>query len=324
VDLQAGRFALTRDIAQALLDRRFQLSRWLAPAVRRPGEADSDSFLARQAVVEGDATTLALELLDPQGSLLAPRALAEITDSARDALLTEKVGASPLDLGRRLFAALDGLAFIAEIRARAPWSTVDQVWRRPPQSTEQILHPEKYRRHESPDDVGARLPGQLRGGWRVSYRDTLGELGTRLFLARAVLDYRAQRAASGWGGDRALLLRRGEPPSEGSDDSANAFAAWITTWDDVTDAEDFAGEASFTLVSLAGLDPQAIRSTPGHLQVAAGTGRLYLLERRGRTVGMLFGAPALAQKVLSELMSAAEPRPGRRAAGRRYGRARAR
>ena len=81
-DLSTDRLPWVRDIAQALLDRRFDLGRWLSvPFV--PGAAEgadhpfsSDALLARRAIPYGDATVQALEELDPEGNLPSPRALA--------------------------------------------------------------------------------------------------------------------------------------------------------------------------------------------------------------------------------------------------------
>ncbi len=328
VDLEADRFAWARDVAQALLDRRFDLTRWLAPPGRWSGYVDSDALWARQALVMGDATTQALEFVDPLGAIPSPRALGQMIAEVRATIIAENAGTSPLLLGHRLFVELDGLTFVALIRGRTPWSVVDAVWRRPPQSSEQILHLDKYDRNEKPDDVASRLPARLRGGWRPTYRDTLGELGVRLFLARAVDDYRAERAATGWGGDCALLLAEAPvPPATAATAVAAAtaaralavdatnFVAWITTWDDDTDAADFAVQAASTLAMLAGTTASGVSSpsTSGRFRAVDPLGRVYALQLRGRAVGMLFAAPANAEEVLSELLSAAGGRAGHRA-----------
>jgi hypothetical protein len=326
VDLGAARFALTRDAAHAVLDRRFGLQRWLAPAVRpraairaATGSAaglTSDALWARQALLEGDATVQALEHLDRYGRLPSGRALAAVAERVRAALVAEMAGAGALDAGRRLFVYLDGLAFVAAERARAPWSAVDALWSAPPASTEQIFHPDKYRKRERPDPVAARLPERLAGGWRLAVSDSLGELGVRLFLARALDDLRAYRGAAGWGGDQALLFGRAAT-DERSD--PERLAAWITTWDHEADAEDFAVLAAEVLGARAGAATTTTASAtassattapgeigePAPLRLTDPGGRLYALGRRGRTVAMLLGAPAGADGVLRELLDAA-------------------
>ncbi len=308
-DLSGGRFALARDVAQAVLDRRFDLSRFLAV----PATFSFDGMLARQAVVNGDATAQALEDLDPAGGLPSPRALGVIQEQVRTQIAAENPDASSLDLRRRLFVELDGLMFVAWFRSRLPWLSVDEIWRRAPESSEQILHPDKYERAEGPDDVGGRLPRQLgrtSDSWSVVYGDTLGEFGTRLFLEHVADPYRAERAAAGWGGDRALLLRKNNS-RDGDAGLSNTFVAWLTTWDDETDATDFATEATSALASLAGVPVPGDRLAAGRPRMKDAEGRLFALERRGRAVGMLMAAPATGGAALERLMSAAAGVPRR-------------
>lgn len=305
VDLEAERFPLARDAALAVLDRRFGLARWLTEGKPR-GRLNSDVALARQALAEGDATTQALEHVDRQGVLPAPRALAVIADGIRASMTAPSAGAAPvppsLATGQRLFATLDGLNFVAALRTRAPWSAVDKVWQSPPRSSEQILHPEKYERGDAPDDVGARVPARLRGGWKIVLADTLGELGTRLFLGRAVDSYRAERAAAGWGGDRALWLH---PGARKGDTGTDGIAAWLTTWDDESDAEDFAAEAALALAALARATPAEARPVSGKFRITDGDGAVYALERRHRAVALIFAVPPRAEALLGELAAAA-------------------
>ena len=91
-----------RDIAQALLARRFDLGRWLEvptvpgasdgagtldPTSSANGTANTDSLLARRAIPYGDATAQALEELNPQGNLPSPRALAGVVEALTPKLL---------------------------------------------------------------------------------------------------------------------------------------------------------------------------------------------------------------------------------------------
>ena len=312
VELEAARFPLARDAALAVLDRRFGLARWLTEGQPR-GRLNSDVALARQALAEGDATAQALEHVDPQGALPAPRALGVIADGIRTTLTAPAPGAAPLPpslaQGQRLFATLDGLNFVAALRARLTWAAIDKVWQAPPRSSEQILHPDRYERGDAPDDVGARVPARLRGGWKIAHADTLGELGTRVFLDRAVDGYRAERAAAGWGGDRVLWLR---PPARKGSTATGGFAAWLTTWDDESDAEDFAAEGALALAALARATPAEARPLSGKFRITDGAGALYALERRHRAVVLLFGAPSGTDGLLGDLTAAAA-KGGRRA-----------
>jgi len=321
--LEVERFGRWRDVAQALLDRRFMFERLLqtdAPAPAAGG--NSDATLARLALIEGDATVQALERLSPDG---APptRLLGEILAQTRRVIIGESSPGEPLDLARRLFAQLDGTAFVAGVRAREPWAVVDQVWGRPPESTEQILHPEKYWRHAPPDDLSSRLPAELGGGgWRAAFRDTLGELGVRVFLERVVGEHRAARAAAGWSGDRVALYRDASAGEAGSD---RELVIWLTTWDDVTDADDFAEQAAAVVGALAGapLDekpPSAVgrgtrprRDRARRWRQTDASGRVFLVDQRGSAVGMVLGAPPNLERGWPTIMEGVGGPPSTRA-----------
>jgi len=306
--LAAGAFARTRDIAQALLDNRFQVGRWLRDAAREADDGvQSDVALARQALWEGDATIQTLERTSPTGTLPPSRALRTQVEDLRQTITNESPGSAPLALARRLVVQLDGTTFVAAARVRLPWSAVDGMWARPPASTEQILHPDRYERGDVPDAVGARLPRRWSPAWRVAFADTLGELGVRAFLLRAVGDYRAERAAMGWGGDRAILFRQ---QGKGDAVAPAEFVVWVTTWDGVTDAQDFAEQASVSLAALAGAPLEKVvtrsrRPVPRRWRGLDAKGRLFALEERGGAVGMLVGAPPEAESFLAKLMTAA-------------------
>jgi len=322
--LELERFGRWRDLAEGLLDRRFTFERLLrTDAPVSPEGRHSDATLARLALIEGDATVQALERLSPDG-LPPTRLLAEIVAQSRQVIAGESSPGEPLELARRLFLQLDGTAFVAGVRAREPWSVVDQVWERPPESTEQILHPEKYWRHESPDDLSARLPAGLAGGaWQAAFRDTLGELGVRVFLERVVGEHRAARAAAGWSGDRVALYR---DASAGEAASDRELVVWLTTWDDVTDAGDFAEQAAAVVGALAGAaleerpppavgrGPHARRDRARRWRQTDARGRVFLLEQRGSTVGMVLGAPPDLERAWPAIMAGvgrAPPRPRR-------------
>jgi hypothetical protein len=313
-------FVLCHALALQILDRHFRLGPFLRdgqlPAPTGPVRArtgaglvdadDGDAAVARQALVEGDALIQALEQILPDG-MPSARGLGLAADRARATLLSEPDGGElarggPLPDGgiaraRRLFPQTAGVAFVAALRARWSWAEIDRVlWARPPVSTEEVLHPDAYLRGEVPDPVAARLPLAALGDWRVAAEDTLGELGISAFLGPSVGEYRAARASAGWAGDRAVWLS----PSTGVGES---FAVWITTWDDETDAGDFAEQATVALATLTVSSPPA---APQALFVDP-AGRRFAIETAPRTVGLLFSAPEAGQAILHRLIAAAVP-----------------
>jgi hypothetical protein len=96
----------------------------------------------------------------------------------------------PFLMSQLLFPYLSGERFVAELRRGGSWRLVDAAYRtRPPASTEQVLHPEKYLRFEEP--VPVELPGA---------DGTFGEWQTSELLALAG-GTDSRDAAAGWGGD---------------------------------------------------------------------------------------------------------------------------
>jgi hypothetical protein len=106
-----------------------------------------------------------------------------------------------------LFPYTYGQPFVEYLHDQGDWQSIDNAYKNPPISTEQILHPEKY-----PDDqpVQVEIPDLapiLGEGWREIDRGEMGEWSTYLILAfglnpQAQVDAeQAQEASAGWGGD---------------------------------------------------------------------------------------------------------------------------
>src|SRR5262249_28705527 len=81
----------------------------------------------------------------------------------------------------------------------------------PPQSTAQILHPEKYQAGIAP--VAVTLPdlaAALGAGWQELEQDVLGEIDHRILIQQFLSRERGENAAAGWAGDRYALLGNGD------------------------------------------------------------------------------------------------------------------
>lgn len=272
------REALAHELVHALQDRVLGLDRFLAAV---PGR--SDAALARQALIEGEAVALAYDLrLRAEG-----RELASLPDVAtlQRAIRTSATGPVLARAPRYLREALvfpyaAGLGFVHAVRQRRPWRDLDAVYRDPPTSTAQILHPARYLdRREDParielPDLGPVLPP---GAARL-IEDELGELGVgevlRQFLGESA-------AAQGWRGDRyALWHVAGEPP----------LLVAVTAWQDDAQAMAFARAYATVLARKHGLP------LPADVDEASWTAgsRAYALDRLGSVVLLAEGAPAPA------------------------------
>jgi hypothetical protein len=276
VPLDNQRVPLIHEIAHAVADQRFDLRQFLAPPP--PSPLEGDATRARLALVEGDATLTALEVVDPTGAFLRPTAFTGLTDRLHAAAAEGQ----PAWLGElKGFVHVDGLRFVARMRAREPWSAVDALWRDPPESSEQVLHPEKYEACEAPIAVpDSALPALPRFD-RPKATDVLGELVVRAWLGTVLPDDVAARAAAGWGGDRAGIYAAAATttvrPDGGAPVIIEAPLAWLTIWDDAGEADDFARAA----------------------ESVAGAGALM---RRGEAVALFLGPPDLAQAALEKTL----------------------
>ncbi|MBM2810817.1 MAG: hypothetical protein HW416_1576 [Chloroflexi bacterium] len=210
---------LAHEMTHALQDQHYDL-RANAEARRH----NNDRALAYQAMVEGDAV-LSQSLYTLR---YVPEALEESVSSPSPAL-----DSAPLVLRRELiFPYEDGTSFVLQAFQRGSWAAVDALWQRPPESTTQILHPEKYRAGQSPITVDLPdLGGALGSEWRELDDDTVGELDLTILIEQYVDRRTADQAGTGWAGDHYKLLRRDR-------DGAVVFAL-RSTWESETDAREF-------------------------------------------------------------------------------------
>ena len=153
----------------------------------------------------------------------------------------------------------EGLAFADTLYQQGGWPAVDAAYDRLPESTEQILHPEKYLAEEGPKPVEASVTvDDLGDGWTERRADSVGELGISVWLESSAGPAVAAEAAAGWGGDRAVLL-------EGPDEAW--LLSWLTSWDTPADAEEFTAAAADLLDELF---PEIMLCTPDWIEVEAG------------------------------------------------------
>ncbi|HVF56966.1 MAG TPA: hypothetical protein VM934_12505 [Pyrinomonadaceae bacterium] len=223
----ADRSLLTHEFVHALQDQHFDLLKML---LVRPYNFDRTE--AAFALVEGDAMNVERRL--ESGDAWARRTLDDIwrQEDERFGAYRKEIGSlfPPLLTETFVFRYRDGARFVEAMRRSRPAVSVDDLFRRPPASSEQVLHAEKYLSNEAPREVGVNEEAFAGGGWRMAAATPLGEIGVRglLMAGNSVAD--ARRAAAGWGGDRAFVFEReGRAP----------LFVWQTAWDRREDAQEF-------------------------------------------------------------------------------------
>ena len=219
----SDQMTIAHEYVHALQDQHFGLD-----VLDEEDALNADQRNAFDALVEGDATLAALLYADEYIGLFDQ--LGSVSSAA--SLDSEVFDASPSFIREtHIFPYADGLNFVSALYERGGWDAVNEAYNNPPQSTEQILHPERYREGDEPQDVSlSGLVADLGDGWTEVDRDVLGELGLRLILSEYVGPAAAAMAADGWGGDQYVLLENDE----------GAYVLVIQTlWDDQDEADEF-------------------------------------------------------------------------------------
>ena len=220
----------------ALQDQRFDLE-----AITDGLEDQSDRLLARQSIVEGDAYVLMTYWLQEH---LTSAEIAQVFEASSDPELQAALDRIPqIVQAQILFSALQGTQFVLAMQMSGGWPAVDAAFGKLPESTEQILHPDKYESGEAPAEVDLPddLATRMGTGWSLVQENTMGEHQIGIWLGAPSVAA-ATDGAAGWGGDRIAVL--GGP-------SGTWAIAWQTAWDTDGDAEEFAVTAE-TAVEKAG------------------------------------------------------------------------
>jgi hypothetical protein len=129
---------------------------------------------------------------------------------------------------------MKGMKFVFAIHEKG-WSEVEKLYTEyPPQSTEQILHPEKWLAREAP--VAFEWPKldkvKALRDWELLDNDVFGEFQWRIVFKEQGFTKEAESVAAGWGGDRYAVFRR--------KDSGVMLLLLRTSWDSEADAKEFA------------------------------------------------------------------------------------
>jgi hypothetical protein len=251
---------MAHELTHALQDQHFDLRRF-----EHWPKGDSDAELAAHALIEGDAT-LAMVMYISSSPM---RVLAFMNSLKTMGVDTRELDQAPRVIRESLlFPYQEGLSWTRALYTEGGWSQVSKAFTTLPQSTEQIMHPEKYLAHEAPvkvtlpditnllnasgqrsevrdqrseviKDVGGvshsgnRLASNLKplASWHRILSDVNGEWGTYLLLDQFLKSPAdSRRAAAGWAGDRYAIY-----------ESSAGEIVYVSssTWDTLNDANEF-------------------------------------------------------------------------------------
>lgn len=192
-------------------------------------ERDDDAATAYLALIEGEAVLLQ-SLYLVSGFVDINEFFAALENAPETPVLDN---APPVLANSLLFPYTTGLEFVQTLFEQDGFAALDDAWQNLPQSTEQILHPERYLAGDTPQLVTLPpLTGTLGAGWYLVDENVLGEFMVREYLSQQLTPEQVNTAVTGWGGDRyAVYTNRDENIAMvlrlvwDSDDDATEFAA---------------------------------------------------------------------------------------------------
>ena len=251
IDIDGQKPIMAHELTHALQDQHFNLRRF-----EHWPKGDSDAELAAHALIEGDAT-LAMAMYVASNPF---RALAFLKSMGAAGIATAELDKAPRALRETLlFPYQEGLNWTRTLYKDGGWKDVSDAFTTLPQSTEQILHADKYFAHETP--VKVKLPdltsmsngrnerSEIRSqrseisrtkpasslkplaSWKRIASDVNGEWGFYLILDQFLKSpAESRRAAAGWAGDRFALYESAK---------GDVLYVSLSTWDTENDAREF-------------------------------------------------------------------------------------
>jgi hypothetical protein len=269
---------LAHELTHALQDQHYDLSARL-----KASGTNSDRERAFRALVEGDATLAGFCTVGGRSD-----------DETIDYFLSNNEDVSAIFLGSAegvavqmremfIFPYRDGARFVADAYHRHGWKSVDAIYRNPPQSTQQILHPELYFEHPAAP-VEVRVGGyeKVLPAWKKVDENTYGELVLKLIIERWMGEQTPYvEAAKGWAGDRLVTLQNRE----------KLTVLWIVAFHDSGQAENFADLYPQILAkALPGLTARRVEQQGSAVLVLIGDGAIRFHELapavwNGSTIG---------------------------------------
>ena len=279
-----ARVALVHELAHALADQNFHLDRF----VKDNGRGD-DSETARLAVMEGQATWLMTAYIADSNAGLPDSALKDRPD-----LLTQSAAEFPVFAKAPLYIRVslvfpyeDGLLFQDALYRRFGREAFSRVFRDPPVTTHQILHPEAYTDQPPPKLPSPPVPPRQHDRLRKQAEGTLGEIDLRVLLVQTVGKAEGEAASAHLNGGAYAYYENKR--------KQNPVLTFATTWDSPQAARHFFD--LYRKVLARKWTKIEIVEQSGDRLAGRGDGGQFLVTCNGSEVSSLEGSLGLAQPV---------------------------
>ena len=217
-----------------------QVQEWGAQDFLDSKKFSQDEINAHAGLLEGDATLVTLAytaqtMHQPLSLVYQPSILNITANSFKLQMLSKEfptTASAPVYLKESLiFPYEKGLKFLSKLLDKG-WKVEDfrKLYKDPPASSEQLLHPEKYITRDIPSEVEFTKEGSEFSEYKEYWGERAGEFHYYLMLASKLPEKEAAKAAEGWDGDRTVLWQKDE----------HNVAVTALTFDTEKDAEEFA------------------------------------------------------------------------------------
>ncbi len=221
---------LAHEMCHALQDQHFALETLLKARF-----GNEDQLMALMSVIEGDATILMSEYQSTHLSLKNLLSMMKTLTYDQEAF-----SSAPYFIQARfLFPYLQGMHFVNRAIAMGGTARRNSLFEDVPESTEQILHPEKYyfpATYDEPTTVSLPKPApHSPTGWSLVLQNTLGEYMIRILFEQKDMRDVSTEIAQGWDGD-AYGLYSAHNATTGTD---MQLVLWRSVWDSEDDAREF-------------------------------------------------------------------------------------
>lgn len=221
---------MIHELAHALQDQHFDLEQLVKPEIN-----NDDLLLAHQAVIEGQATAVMVEIFSGQNISQFPD-LAPLLNMSLDMPMfaSSALVKAPEYIKKHLiFPYSAGTSFIQHYYEIHKGYNSQQLFSEIPSSTEQLIHFEKFfDALDAPVSIEiSSFNSLLKFKWRPLYSDVIGELDLFILLKTFLPEEEAARASEGWDGSRFYTFNHIEDNS--------VLLLWLTTFDQEKDALEF-------------------------------------------------------------------------------------
>lgn len=183
--ISAETMTLAHELSHALADQHFRLGNFMDET-----PSNDDENLAHSAVVEGEASWLMIAYTLQQSNrppVPTPEMLESVIDSSRSSMDDYPVlKDSPLYIQQSLlFPYAEGTSFFDAVYKKLGKQAFAAVFTNPPTDSAQIMHPERYFRHERPAHPDLLTAEIAKGGDELT-AGSVGEFDHQILLRQFV------------------------------------------------------------------------------------------------------------------------------------------